>query len=114
MCSRRHCWYGSIRPATRSRQRVSHTVIGDDQLKYVGALVNLTELMLDEDSIADLTPLSNLKKLERLSLKKTRVKNLVPIAGLKTLKFLYIAESPVDDITPVQPLISGGMKLITH
>ncbi len=96
------------------RLDLSHTLIGDDALKIVGSLVNLTELMLDEDAIADLTPLGNLKKLERLSLKKTQVKNLAPIAQLKTLKFLYIAESPVDDITPVQPLVSGGMKLITH
>ena len=45
---------------------------------------------------------------------KTQVKNLAPLAGIKTLKFLYIAETPVSDITPVQPLISGGMKLIQN
>jgi internalin A len=75
--------------------------------------VNVTELMLDEDSIADLTPISGMKKLERLSIKKTRVQNLAPIAGIRTLKFLYIADSAVSDISPVQPLISGGMKLVT-
>jgi internalin A len=96
------------------RLDLSHTLVGDEELKTVGALVNLTELMLDEDQISDLTPVANLKKLMRLSIKKTQVKNLAPLAGIKTLKFLYIAETPVTDITPVQPLISGGMKLIQN
>jgi internalin A len=96
------------------RLDLSHTLVGDDELKAVGSLVNVTELMLDEDPITDLTPVANLKKLERLSIKKTQVKNLAPIATLRSLKFLYIAETPVSDITPVQPLIAGGMKLIQN
>jgi Leucine-rich repeat (LRR) protein len=96
------------------RLDLSHTLVGDKELESVGSLVNLTELMLDEDQISDLTPVSNLKKLMRLSIKKTQVKNLAPLAGIKTLKFLYIAETPVTDISPVQPLISGGMKLIQN
>jgi internalin A len=95
------------------RLDVSHTLIGDDDLKAIAGLINVTELMLDEDSIADLSPVSGMKKLERLSIKKTRVQNLAPIAGIRTLKFLYIADSAVSDISPVQPLISGGMKLVT-
>ena len=94
------------------RLDLSNTLVGDDDLKAIGSLVNLTELMLDEDSVSDLTPVSNMKKLERLSIKKTRVQNLAPIAGIRTLKFLYIADSAVSDISPVQPLISGGMKLV--
>jgi Leucine-rich repeat (LRR) protein len=94
------------------RLDLSHTFIGDDELKSVGSLVNLSELTLDETSISDLTPLANLKKLVRLSVKKTQVKSLAPLAQIKTLKFLYIADTPLTDITPVQPLISGGMKLV--
>jgi internalin A len=96
------------------RLDISHTLVGDEQLKSVSSLVNLTELMLDEDNIADLGPISNLKKLERLSVKKTSVKNLAPLAQLRTLKFLYIADTPVTDISPVQPLMSGGMKLVQN
>jgi internalin A len=96
------------------RLDLSHTLIGDSELKSVGSLTNLTELMLDEDAISDLTPVSNLKKLERLSIKKTQVKSLAPLAALRTLKFVYIADSQVTDITPVQPLISGGMKLVQN
>ena len=77
------------------RLDISHTLVGDDQLKSVGSLVNLTELMLDEDNVTDLTPIANLKKLERLSIKKTGVKSLAPLSQLKTLKFLYIADTPV-------------------
>jgi internalin A len=96
------------------RLDLSHTLIGDDDLKSVGQLVNVTELMLDEDSISDLTPIANLKKLERLSIKNTRVQNLVPIAGLHSLKFLYIAGSAVSDISPVQPLVAHGMRLLQN
>ncbi len=96
------------------RLDISHTLVGDDEFKSVGSLVNLTELFLDEDNIGDLTPVANLKKLERLSMKKTQVKSLAPLAQLKSLKFLYIADTGVSDITPVQPLISGGMKLIQN
>jgi internalin A len=96
------------------RLDVSHTLIGDADLKSVGSLTNLTELTLDEDSITDLSPVANLKKLERLSIKKTQVQSLAPLAGLRTLKFVYIADSQVTDITPVSPLISGGMKLVQN
>jgi internalin A len=96
------------------RLDISHTLVGDDQFKSVGSLINVTELMLDEDSVTDLSPVANLKKLERLSVKKTGVKDLGPLARLKTLKFLYIADTPVTDITPVQPLIAGGLKLIQN
>jgi internalin A len=96
------------------RLDLSHTLIGDDELKTVGTLVNLTELFLDEDTITDLTPIANLKKLERLSLKKSGVKSLAPLSQLKTLKFLYIADTPITDITPVQPLTATGLKLIQN
>jgi internalin A len=96
------------------RLDLSHTMIGDDDLKSVGQLVNVTELMLDEDAVMDLTPVANLKKLERLSIKKTRVQNLAPIANLRSLKFLYIGDSMVTDISPVQPLVARGMRLVQN
>jgi internalin A len=96
------------------RLDISHTPIGDDQLKTVGAMANITELMLDEDTISDISPLANLKKLEKLSLKKTGVKSLAPLAQMKTLRFLWIADTPVSDITPVQPLVAHGLKLIQN
>jgi internalin A len=96
------------------RLDLSHTLVTDENLKSVGSLVNVTELMLDEDAVSDLTPIANLKKLERLSIKKTQIKDLAPLSGLKSLKFLYIADTPVNDITPVQPLIGRGMKLVQN
>jgi internalin A len=96
------------------RLDISHTLVGDDQLKSVGSLVNITELMLDEDTVSDLTPIASLTKLEKLSLKKSGVKSLAPLANLKTLKFVWIADTPVTDITPVQPLVAHGMKLIQN
>jgi internalin A len=96
------------------RLDLSHTLIGDEELKSVASFVNLTELTLDEDTITDLTPIANLKKLERLSVKKTGVKSLAPLAQLKTLRFVYIADTPITDITPVQGLIANGMKLVQN
>ena len=94
------------------RLDLSDTLVGDEGMKSVGSLVNLTELMLDGDAVSDLTPLANLKKLERLSIKKTNVKSLAPLAQTKTLKFLYIADTPISDTAPIQPLLSGGLHLI--
>jgi internalin A len=96
------------------RLDISHTLVGDDELKSVAGLVNVTELMLDEDNVSDLTPVASLKKLERLSIKKTMVKSLAPLAQLRSLKFLYIADTPVTDITPVQPLVPNGLKLVQN
>jgi internalin A len=96
------------------RLDLSHTQVTDADLKVLSSLTNVTELMLDEDSISDISPVSAMKKLERLSIKKTRVQNLAPVAGIHTLKYLYIAETPVSDISPVQPLMSGGLKLIQN
>jgi internalin A len=96
------------------RLDISHTLVGDEQLKTVGSMTNITELMLDEDTISDISPIANLKKLEKLSLKKTGVKNLAPVSQLKTLRFLWIADTPVTDITPVQPLVAHGLKLIQN
>jgi internalin A len=96
------------------RLDLSHSLIDDENLKLLGSLINVTELMLDENTVSDLTPVGNMKKLQKLSIKKTQVQNLAPIAGIKTLKFLYIADSGVTDISPVSPLVSGGMKLIQN
>jgi internalin A len=95
------------------RLDLAHTLVGDTELKLVGGFVNLTELVLDECPVTDLTPLSNLKKLEKLSIARTQVKNLAPLAGLQKMKSLRIVDTPITDISPVQPLISGGMKLLT-
>ncbi len=96
------------------RLDLSHSLIDDENLKLLGSLINVTELMLDENTVSDLTPVGNMKKLQKLSLKKTQVQNLAPIAGIKTLKFLYIADTSIADISPVSPLVSGGMKLIQN
>jgi internalin A len=96
------------------RLDLSHTLVGDEQLKSVASLVNLTELTLDETGITDITPLSALTKLTLLSIKKTNVSSLAPIAGIKTLKKLYIAGSNVTDITPVQAATASGLKIFSQ
>jgi internalin A len=96
------------------RLDLSHTLVGDEELKSVSSLVNLTELMLDEDAITDLTPVASLKKLERLSIKKTQVKSLAPLSQLRTLRFVYIADTPITDLTPLQPLVSTGTRVVQN
>jgi internalin A len=96
------------------RLDISHTLVGDDQFKSVASFVNVTELMLDETDVSDITPVAGLKKLERISLKKTRVTSLAPLSQIHTLKFIYIADTGITDISPIQPLMSNGTKLITN
>jgi internalin A len=96
------------------RLDVSRTQIGNDDLKSIAGLTNLTELTLDENGIDDITPLSALTKLELLSIKKTNVSSLAALAQIKTLKKLYIAGTNVSDITPVQAATQSGLKIFNN
>ena len=59
-------------------------------------MTKLTELMLDDTPVDNLTPLAGLASLERLSIKRTRVSDLSPLKTLRKLKFLYVGGSPVE------------------
>ena len=54
--------------------------------------------------ISDLTPLSNLKKLQSLDLGYNAISNLHPLALLENLQWLSLPENKITDISPLQNL----------
>jgi len=75
-------------------------------LKGIERCENLVWLNLSLQKITDLSPLSNLKKLEYLALdQNNNIKNLSPISGLDQLRFLYLDQNDITDISPLKNLI---------
>lgn len=66
--------------------------------------VNLEELDLSENRIADLTPLQNLTKLTRLELDRNIIADLEPLSGLTNLTTLNLYNNEITDITPIESL----------
>ena len=69
-------------------------------LKGIEYCTNLTYLALGLESITDLTPLSNLSKLEYLNLNQNyTIEDISPIYNLVNLKTLIIYSNPIKDIS---------------
>ena len=89
-----------------------HTInYGEDITEY-GTIADLTDcsymknlhtLILDQQQIHDLQPLSELP-LITLSLCNNPLGSLTPLAGIDTLEALYLEESYVVDVTPLSQL----------
>ena len=62
-------------------------------------LKNLEKLSLIGTPVSDLSPLTELKKLETLFLNGTHVSDLSPLAELKNLKWLYLMDTPVSNLS---------------
>ena len=62
---------------------------------------NLTELWLsfNNDETVDLTPLSNLTKLQNLLLDDSRIDDFSPLFGLPSLNELYISDTGLTDVS---------------
>lgn len=69
------------------------------------ALTNLTHLALvDNHQISDLSPLSNLFKLEWLAIEVTPLEDISPLSNLINLKILGLAGNQIRDISPLVKL----------
>lgn len=70
-----------------------------------GYLVKVVELY--ETSVADLTPLARLERLQYLSIAKTGVKDISPLSKMEHLNFLNLINTRVGDLSP----LAGAEKL---
>ena len=61
-------------------------------------------LDLGNNNISDLSPLAELKKLERISLAGNNISDLSPLAELKNLKFLYLYDNNISDLSSLAEL----------
>jgi len=74
----------------------------------------LEELTLDHNPLATLNPLSALINLKKLSLQSTAVTDLTPLATLPNVAMLLLRDTPITDLTPLQPWsgIDGNCRQI--
>jgi len=81
--------------------RLSNTQVSD--LSPLAELKNLERLQFSNTQVSDLSPLAELKNLEWLSL-SSQVSDLSPLAELKSLKRLYFSNTQVSDLSPLAEL----------
>lgn len=62
------------------------------------------EIRYSKGAIKDLTPLSNLKKLELLRLSHNEISDVSPLKDLTGLKYLYISHNNISDISSLKNL----------
>ncbi len=70
----------------------------DDLTPFKSFNMPIRGLLLDQNDLSDLTPLSHLRSLEYLSLAQTSVRSLDPLTGLPNLKALDIQETSITDL----------------
>ena len=70
---------------------------------------NLTELVLGNNGITDISPLAGLTNLTHLDLNYTPVTDISPLAGLTNLTHLELNHTPVEDIS-----LLAGLTNLTH
>lgn len=62
------------------------------------------EIRYSKGAVKDLTPLSNLKKLELLRLSHNEISDVSPLKDLTGLKYLYISHNNISDISSLKNL----------
>ena len=67
--------------------------------------INLEELDVYRNQIADIRPLANLPKLNRLVIWHNQVSDISPLASIITLMDLNISGNPISDLRPLSKLI---------
>ncbi len=79
---------------------------GIKSIEGIQYAVNLERLLLSENEIADLTPLSQLQKLTFLELDRNRIVDVAPLANLTNLEHLKLYNNWIEDISPLAPLVN--------
>ena len=76
--------------------------------------VNLKELDLSGNKIADLSPLAGLTHLEWLNLSSNRISDLKPLAGLVNLQVLNLSRNRLNDLTALAGMIQLKELYLQH
>jgi hypothetical protein len=83
---------------------VSQLILYENQitdLTPLMGLTNLRELYLASNQITDVSPLRNLTDLEILRLSHNQITDISPLRGLSNLEHLSLQENPITDWSPV-------------
>ena len=73
-------------------------------ISAISNLINLTVLVLPNNSISDLTPLTGLTKLEYLDLSNNHISDISPLVRLTNLKTLFLSNNNISDLSPLAGL----------
>jgi Leucine-rich repeat (LRR) protein len=73
-------------------------------IRLLGSLKNLEELVLDFTRITNIRPLKELHKLKTLSLSYTKVSDISDLGELRSLTHLNLSKTPVSDIRALSSL----------
>ncbi len=85
---------------------IINTILSYDDLENIEKLTNLTALCLNDNQIADITPLAGLTNLTYLALDDNQITDITPLAGLANLTELHLWGNQITDITPLAGLIN--------
>lgn len=77
---------------------------GMKSIKGLEYAKNLRKLKVNENEIADISPLKNLTKLEYLEIQRNRIVDVNPLKNLTNLKFLKLYNNLIEDVTPLSNL----------
>ena len=88
---------------------------GNNQVRDIGPLANLTELTslrLDGNQISDISPLANLTKLIGLELEDNQVRDIspLPLDRMDALRSLILSDNQIRDISP----LTRAPQTLTH
>jgi LmbE family N-acetylglucosaminyl deacetylase len=89
-----------------SLNQLNASGLGITSLEGLQYAVKLQFLALDNNQIADLTPLQGLSQLTELYLKSNLIDNVAPLAGLQQLEALHLDNNRLTDLNPVSSLVN--------
>lgn len=98
-------WWQSLNPTWKEIFMKSVSISGNPdkvQLEKIAGLQKVT--ILENFQVADLRPLTHLKRLAGLEFSGTTVSDLGPLTQMPQLKALRCPKNPISDLTPVKDL----------
>ena len=72
-----------------------------DDLSPISELTKLESLRASMNRVRDITPLAKMTKMDRLDLGLTQISDLKPLAELTALTELQLDDTPVEDVSPL-------------
>ncbi len=98
-------WWQSLNPAWKEIFLKSIDLTGNPGKVQLEQIASSRKLTITENfQIADLRPLTHLKRLTELEFSGTAVSDLTPLARVSRLKALRCPKNPISDLSPVKEL----------
>jgi len=73
-------------------------------LTPIAGLTGLEAISIDNNGLEDIAPLAGLTNLTWLSMRNNNVADISPLAGMTEITALYLQNNPIADYSPIQPI----------